>query len=116
MAWPDDGDAVTEGSVTLSTVNKESLELLLGEGEGFTFSASSSSCSISLSVSAAVLSASAKLWFSAASFSLEMLCSVLLTAGVFFSKKRRKSLQCFKPFDHNRLCCTEKTRFYTIDH
>ena len=101
LACPDDGD-VTEGSVTLSTVNKESLELLRGEGEGFTFSASSSSCSMSLSVSAAMLSASVRLWFSALSLSLEMLASVLLTAVVFFSKKRKKSLQCFKPIDHHR--------------
>ena len=49
LACPDDGDTVTECSVTLSTVtcNKESLKLLLREGEGFIFSASSSSCSIS---------------------------------------------------------------------
>lgn len=93
LTCPDDGDAVTEGSVTLSTVtcNKESLELLPGEGEGFTFSASSSSCSMSLSVSAAKLSASVRLWCSAVSLSLEMLASVLLTTGVFFSKRKRRS-------------------------
>jgi len=89
LACPDDGDAVTEGSVTLSTVNKESLELLPGEGEGFTFSASSSSCSMSLSVSAATLSALVRLWFSTLSLTLEMLASVLLTAEVFFSKRGR---------------------------
>jgi len=107
LVCPDDGDTVTEGSVTLSTVtcNKESLKLLPGVGEGFTFSASSSSCSMSLSVSAAMLSASARLWFSAVSLSLETLASVLFTVGVVFPKR--------KAFDHNRFCCAVKTQFYT---
>ena len=96
LACPDDGDAVTEGSVILSTVNKESLELLPDEGEGFAFLASSSSCSRSLSVSAAVLSASERFCFSTASLSLEMLASVLLTAGEFFSKRNEDVTSVFQ--------------------
>lgn len=81
-----DGDAVTGGSVTLTTSNTETLALLSGDGDGLTFSASSSSCSISLSVSAAMLSA--KLWFSVVFLSSEMLASVVSTAEVLFSVNR----------------------------